>query len=91
MCASCPFRKDNDEAFGEVIQKLRTSRGDLSPVTPFDIACVRESIRRERRYGGDFLCHATVYDKEMQADTSSGLQCPGASEYYRNGGPSDGD
>lgn len=80
QCASCPFRKGNDKEFGEVMQRLANSVG-------MDVKNnVRESRRRvlaDAENTGDFMCHGTVYTKDMERRPQSDYrQCPGASAHF---------
>lgn len=89
MCASCPFRTDNDLEFGTTVNLLRRAtmgRGwrlaDTSEVT-----FARHSVAFDALSRGDFMCHTTVYDKSMtkQLPQAGWQQCPGATIAYKTG------
>lgn len=87
QCASCPFRADNDAEFGAFIARLRARVGLTRPVGPDLIEFARAGIRVEVGRKGDFVCHHTVYAEDMSVRPAAGWrQCPGATEYFRQGG-----
>ena len=90
QCASCPFREDNDEEFGKIIQKLllmkerREYRGkDLRVQT----LIARTNIKHEVRDHGEFHCHCSAYDDDMNVKpVHEHRQCPGATKFYVEAG-----
>jgi hypothetical protein len=87
QCASCPFRDDNDEAFGAVVKALREKHGITAPVRQGDIAIARFNVRLDVTKCGEFACHLTVYDPATMEERPPGerRQCPGATRFYREG------
>lgn len=86
QCVSCPFAKDNDAEFGEILSRLREFYRMDRTVTPFDIGFARLEIEKECTDRGDFSCHNTAYDANMnQKPRKKHRQCKGASEHYRKG------
>lgn len=89
-CLSCPFVEGNDEHFAEVVSRLRELEG-MPLVRASDTGALEEVRRRLRvetnLVGGDFLCHQTTYDEDMElTDRSSWRQCAGAARFYRGDG-----
>ena len=85
QCPSCPFRDDNDEEWLEICQRLAAASGrDPESV---DAEYARFSIMREVNNRGDFSCHHTAYNPDMSLKDHKELrQCPGASQFFRDGG-----
>jgi hypothetical protein len=88
QCASCPFKKDNDEQFGAIVNALRVSMGMPKLVGRALIRAVawaRLQARGDADRGGEFACHLSVYESgTMKAKpTSEHRQCPGAAARYR--------
>lgn len=83
-CASCPFRDGNDTEFLKIVRKLAASRGRPAPQTPHE---ARGNIKAEAESRGDFACHHTVYDENMDVKPfETHKQCPGAAEYFVKAG-----
>jgi hypothetical protein len=83
QCASCPFRIGNDKEFGEVIRRLRVKFGMPSKVHAEDIRHARFCVRMDAEHG-DFVCHHTAYDGEMNnRPVTDYRQCAGATEAFR--------
>lgn len=81
QCVSCPFRKDNDPEFKAVLDKLvKANRGGIA-----DTDAARFMIRKETALMGDFICHQSVYDENMDLrDKSAHRQCPGATKHFKD-------
>lgn len=85
-CASCPFRVGNDAEFGGVVKRLRDAQGITGPCTKRIVGFARASIMMDTRARGDFACHGTAYDTEMEMRPAAELrQCPGAAKFYKTG------
>lgn len=86
QCISCPFRTGNDAEFKAVLDKLVQANGGGFA----DPDQARFMIRKElTQMGGDFICHQSVYDKDMnRRDHREHRRCPGASAFHRNGSTS---
>lgn len=85
QCVSCPFREGNDAEFGEVIKKLCAASGE--PMTKTTAPIAKFMLREETKHVGDFICHQSAYDKDMNLrDAGEHRQCHGASKHYRGGG-----
>ena len=73
QCASCPFR----------IGRLRVKFGMPSKVHAEDIRHARFCVRMDAEHG-DFVCHHTAYDGEMnQRPVTDYRQCAGATQAFR--------
>lgn len=90
QCVSCPFRDDNDEEFGVIVQRLRDLHdAEISNSTPLSLLVVRarERIRHDTETIGDFRCHCTVYDEDMTVKPmTEHRQCPGATKHFVDAG-----
>lgn len=90
QCASCPFRKGNDVEFGGIVKKLLAKGGvpmteDFVP-PPQAIQNSRRLIKADLKHSGDFACHHTAYDAEMNLKPDAERrQCPGASKWFKEG------
>ncbi len=88
QCASCPFRIGNDKEFGEVITRLRCRFGMSEKVRRADIQHARLRVRIDSEHG-DFVCHHTAYDGEMEDRPHTDYrQCAGATQAFRSRFPS---
>lgn len=84
-CTSCPFLKDNNEAFGKIVAKLHDAAGK-EPPNEFDVAVARFNVQQDGLRSGDLVCHSTVYDDDLEKrPMSEWKQCAGAAEAYRKG------
>lgn len=84
QCPSCPFRKDNPVEFGEIVARLREKHGIPGTPHPMDVLKSRMEVRQTGLQTGDFICHCTAYDKDMnEKPASSHRQCPGATAAFR--------
>lgn len=82
QCASCPFRTGNDAEFGEVIKRLCASAGERMTKATAPLARLR--LMEETKVMGDFICHQSAYDKDMNLRApEENRQCPGATRHYR--------
>lgn len=82
QCVSCPFLKGNDVEFGKIVQGLR-SKFKLGHASDADVLFARYSLRLEIKNSGDFVCHGTAYDENMNLrDHLENRQCPGATAYF---------
>lgn len=82
QCVSCPFRDGNDKEFGAICSKL-VGGGTKKKVTKAQVAKARAQIRDEATRLGDFACHCTVYDADMNLKPhSERRQCPGATKHF---------
>jgi hypothetical protein len=82
QCVSCPFREGNDAEFQKVLDKLVQSNGGGVA----DVDRARFLIRKDAARHGDFICHQSVYDENMDLrDKEHYRQCPGASAHYKSG------
>ncbi len=91
-CASCPFGEGNDKEWAAKVKQLADKAGEENPADP---RMARNRIKSElaNAPSGDFICHGSAYDTEMdRRDMKQARQCPGASAYYRSGkqAPMDG-
>ena len=91
QCASCPFRKGNDEAFEAVVQKLaRVEDGEELRGERLKQRAVqaRTRVHMDVLTSGDFACHLTVYTPAMQIreDRNHRRQCPGATAAFVKAG-----
>jgi len=85
QCTSCPFRTGNDAEFGDVIKRMCAASGE--PMTKTTALRARFMLKMETEQAGDFICHQSAYDKDMNLrDASENRQCPGATKHYRDGG-----
>ena len=93
QCVSCPFRKGNDKEFAEILVKLSLKHGrnpDVTPETPPEalraaIEFSRKLVEHDVQKVGDFACHHTAYDENMNIKpVREHRQCPGATKYYRS-------
>ncbi len=83
QCASCPFRVGNDKEFGEVLARLRSKFDMPGKITKADIGHARLRVRFDSDHG-DFVCHHTAYDAQMNQRPSTDFrQCAGATAAYR--------
>lgn len=81
-CASCPFRGDNDEAFGAVVERLCKAAGVR--FSKLKVHQARRSIQEEATMLGEFACHGTVYNADMSVrPVAEHRQCAGASAHFR--------
>lgn len=86
QCPSCPFRVGNDKEFGEVCSRLRNKDGLNGKVTKAIIRFARLALLMDMDKTGDFLCHQTAYDSDMnQRPQRDWRQCAGATKIYRTG------
>jgi hypothetical protein len=86
QCPSCPFREGNEKEFGEIVQRLKAAQGPNPDLASEEHA--RAVICGEVRHRGDFLCHNTVYDAEMNfRPPGQRRQCPGATAFYKAADP----
>ncbi len=82
QCASCPFRVGNAKEFSDVVFKLHQN-GLCITVDPEQM---RESVLRDGMLRGEFYCHCTVYDKNMQKTSfEEWRQCAGATRWFKEG------
>jgi len=82
QCASCPFLKDNNKEWLEICDKLRVSHG-IAPGGMFNAWHARYEVMKDVLERGDFACHHSVYDPQMNMrDQSDHRQCPGATTFY---------
>lgn len=80
-CVSCPFSTGNDKEFSEVVKRLDPSLKGISLIAA--TAAARINIEEEAKTRGDFSCHHTAYDKEMNIKPiREHKQCPGAARVY---------
>lgn len=87
QCDSCPFLKDNEKQFGEVVSALKKSGGfrDHEGAT---IDEARERAWETAVRHGEFACHVTAYGPGMDVrPRAEHRQCPGATRAYRRGRP----
>jgi hypothetical protein len=62
------------------------SVGTAKPPSRYCDEC-REMLPKLGRMGGDFICHQSVYDENMDLrDKSEHRQCPGATKFHKDGG-----
>ena len=82
QCASCPFRKGNDDEFGVIVERLNKRYNADGTIEQ-----VRFSVQHEAKSNGDFACHQTAYssDMELQPDREH-RQCPGATAAFKAAG-----
>lgn len=86
QCPSCPFRVGNDVEFGAVCAQLRKKEGLRGKVTKSIIRFARLMLLVDLNKTGDFICHQTAYDGEMNPNPQSNWrQCVGATQIYRTG------
>ena len=86
QCAACPFKKNNELEFGEIVRRLFNLQGAGRKPTPANVRDVRLNVKLDKARKGDFICHDTVYDDHMRLKPEEGhRQCPGASKWYRTG------
>jgi hypothetical protein len=88
QCASCPFRFGNHEEFGAVVNRLRRLDGKDKPATKREVGRARLALLAEFDGcgHGDFICHGTAYDKDMNTRPQAEFrQCAGASRYWQTG------
>lgn len=78
-CASCPFLKTNFKEFNEVAKKLSAKAGQPEPDF-FQCVTIRRRVVADAIQNGGLLCHASVYDGEMNA-TKGGTACVGFLEH----------
>lgn len=86
QCASCPFKMGNNPEFGEVVNRLRRKDGQAKPATVREVGQARLALMMEfEECGhGDFICHGTAYDRDMnQLPRGSFRQCAGASQWWQ--------
>jgi hypothetical protein len=89
QCVSCPFRKGNDKEFQAIVDKLAAANGEANPAP---LTVVRATIRMDATRVGEFICHHTAYDADMELkDRSHRRQCPGATAWYKSHTPFPGD
>jgi hypothetical protein len=89
QCASCPFLAGNEKEFGELVKKLyaKNGRPDVKP-TPKQVFNARMNVTMEAGMRGDFACHSTVYDQNMEVKPREDhRQCPGATKYFKKSWP----
>lgn len=85
QCASCPFREGNDKEWMEVLNRLAKANGEPE-VTKLRAHQARAQILEETSKLGDFMCHGSVYDQEMdRRPPSEHRQCPGATQWHKEG------
>jgi hypothetical protein len=81
QCVSCPFRDGNDTEFAQVIQKLDPTLKGKKLLRHTLAARLR--IRDEAKTIGEFSCHHTAYDADMNLRPErERRQCPGATTAY---------
>lgn len=79
QCASCPFKVGNDAELGAVILGLRKKFGMRETVHAADIKHTRMRLRIDAQSAQNFLCHASVYDREMdEKPRHEHRTCPGS-------------
>lgn len=92
-CASCPFRKDNDKEFGEVMTRLAKAGSDgyafeeviSDTMSPQAVVRARQLIADDCTFQGEFVCHGTAYTYDMELrPRSQHRQCPGATAYFKS-------
>lgn len=84
QCVSCPFREGNDPEWSTIVTKLRKALGVRGPVTQEVLDHARAKARKDLEFSGEFACHLTVYDADMnRKPDNEGRQCRGASAIYR--------
>lgn len=86
QCASCPFRIGNNAEFGAVVERLRAAEGIVGTLTKKIVGFARTALWMDAVRTGDFMCHCTVYDANMQIrPMADWRQCKGATHVYRTG------
>lgn len=84
MCASCPFREGNDQAFGDILTRIKKKHGERRPATAREITTARAKVKFDRLFSGEFCCHNTVYDAQMNVQRRGHWkQCAGAAAHFR--------
>jgi hypothetical protein len=84
-CVSCPFSKGNDVEFAAVVQRLDPTLKGIALAAATMAA--RNNIETESLTRGDFSCHHTAYDKDMNVKPiREHRQCPGAAKSYVDAG-----
>lgn len=84
QCASCPFRKGNNAEFGAVLNRIRTKAGMKGECSKRDVGKARLQVMVDVMDRGDFICHGTAYDAQMnQRPVTEFRQCPGATKFHR--------
>ncbi len=63
QCPSCPFREGNHEELSKIVRKLCVHEG--VPYHPGRTEFARAMIREDAESQGDFSCHHTVYEDDM--------------------------
>lgn len=90
QCPSCPFRDGNDAEFGAIVQKfasLQAHRHIDGEDLRAETLVARARVKADVEQMGDFHCHCTAYDDEMNVKPlSEHRQCPGATRYFVEAG-----
>lgn len=85
-CESCPFRDGNDAEFSVIVARIAVRQTDV-PIGKMRLALAahraRHNIRVQVSHQGEFHCHHTAYDRDMNVRPErEHRQCPGATEFY---------
>ncbi len=66
-----------------MVQRLWEKMCRPGRVSAFQVGVSRMEVMLDVAVRGDFACHCTVYDEDMnQNETKDFRQCPGATAYY---------
>lgn len=92
QCASCPFREDNDKAFGEFVKKVDPpARWTAASLVLGEAHLLAQKVERKRREvredtiesSGSFACHNTAFDRKGEdKPLEKWKQCKGATKFY---------
>lgn len=87
QCVSCPFRDGNEVEFAQVVRKLDPTLTGKKLLR--HTLAARLKIRDEAKTIGEFACHHTAYDADMNLRPEhERRQCPGATAAYLKAGES---
>jgi hypothetical protein len=88
QCPSCPYRDGNNKEFGVIVNRLRKRHGIPGAATSWQIGVARIEVRQTGLVTGDFVCHCTAYDQDMNLKPADQhRQCPGATKAFRESKP----